>query len=255
MRPLAAAFLALAACSLAARAAEAPYADGERLTYHFFWGVFLVGRGTFEARRDKDGSEEFTVVVRSNDFISALYPVEDTLRSRFDPGRQRSLSWEQVRREGPHRVWEQAWFLYDLGHGWMHSLLTGESKWYEIPREGVLDKLSLVYSMRHKDWRGKDRYSATLGNDRGNQAVEVRKLGTGVVTLDDFPPIAAFRVEPDPQYMRGFVKRGRMVAWVSDDARKIPLRVVSKLPVGSVSAQLVKAEGVGDWPTGAGAKP
>lgn len=253
MRPTAslalAAILGLAGATVAAEGL--PYADGERLTYHFYWGVFMVGRGTFEVRRQKGAVDEFTVVVRSNDFISAIYPVEDTLRSRFDPERQRSLSWEQQRKEGPQQVWEQAWFLYDLGHGWMQSLLTGESKWYEIPRDGVLDKLSLVYAMRHKDWRAKDRYSATLGNDRGNHTVEVRKLGTAVVSLEEFPPIAAFRVEPDPQYLRGFVKRGRMVAWVSDDERKIPLKVVSKLPIGSVSAQLVRAEGVGEWPTGA----
>lgn len=241
----------LALAAAAAPPVEEPYADGERLTYHFYWGLFMVGRGTFEVHREKGGIEEFTVVVRSNDFISAIYPVEDTLRSRFDASRLRSLSSEQVRKEGPHRVWEQVWFFYGPGYGWMESYLTGESKWFEIPSQGVLDKLALVYFMRHKDWRRRDRYAATIGNDKENHPVEVRRLGTEVVKLDDFPPIASFRVEPDPQYLRGFVKRGRMEAWVSDDTRKIPLKVVSRLPVGSVWAQLVRAEGVGEWPTGA----
>jgi hypothetical protein len=235
-------------------ASDLPYADAERLTYHFYWGFFMVGRGTFEVRREKGGTEEFTVVVRSNDFVSTIYPVEDTLRSRFDPVRKRALFFEQMRKEGPHRVWEQAWFLYPFEHGWMQSLLTGETKWFEISPQGVVDKLSLIYLMRHRDWRVRDRYAATVGNDKGSQTVEVRKLGTEVVKLDDFPPIAAFRVEPDPQYLRGFVKRGRMEAWVSDDDRKIPLKVISKLPIGSVWAQLVRVEGVGEWPAGAPGK-
>ncbi|MCC7519811.1 MAG: DUF3108 domain-containing protein [Verrucomicrobiae bacterium] len=245
-----AALTGLTPAAVAASPRAAPYADGERLTYHFYWGPLKVGHGTFEVRREKDGIEEFTVDVRSNGLIAAIYPVEDRLRSRFDPTRLRGLSNEQVRSEGTHRVWEQTWFFHDVGHGWMQSLLTGETKWFEIPAEGSVDKLSLVYLMRHKDWRARDRYRATLGSDRGVQTIEVRKLGTEIVTLDDFPPIAAFVVEPDPKYLRGFVKRGRVTAWVSDDPRAVPLKVLAKLPVGTVQAQLVKAEGVGAWPTG-----
>lgn len=256
MRRTFVALLCLASLAADAPAAASdvgrPYADGERLTYHFYWGMLMVGRGTFEVRREKSGIEEFTVTVRSNGLISTIYPVEDVLRSRFDPERLRGVSAEQIRREGPHRVWEQMWFYHDLGHGWMQSLLTGETKWFEISPQGVVDKLAFIYLMRRKDWRAAGRYRAPLGSDRGSQEIEVRKVGTGIVTLDEFPPIAAFGVEPDSAYLRGFVKRGKMQGWLSDDDRKIPLKVLSKLPVGSVSAQLVQAEGVGDWPTGGG---
>ncbi|NUN93466.1 MAG: DUF3108 domain-containing protein [Verrucomicrobiae bacterium] len=246
-------FASLAAdASAASSPSDRPYADGERLTYHFYWGMLMVGKGIFEIRREKTGIEEFTVTVRSNGLIAAIYPVEDVLRSRFDPARSRGVSAEQIRREGPHRVWEQMWFYHDLGRGWMQSLLTGETKWFEISSQGVVDKLSLIYLMRRKDWRAADRYRAHLGSDRGSQTIEVRKIGAGIVTLDEFPPIAAFGVEPDPAYLRGFVKRGKMQGWLSDDDRKIPLKVISKLPVGAVTAHLTQAEGVGDWPTGGG---
>ena len=45
----------------------------------------------------------------------------------------------------------------------------------------------------------------------------------------------------EPQLLEGtglFVKEGRLKLWLTDDARRIPVRMRSKVPVGSVSADL-----------------
>ena len=226
-----------------------PFQVGEKLTYHFYWEVFMVGRGTFEVREiQEDGSYVFVVQIKSNDFISNLYPVEDLITSVFDLKRKRAIRFLQDRKEGANRVHEETLFSYKAGQGTTESLITKEKKEFEIPKKGVQDKLSFIYYMRCLDWQDRSEASTTLGNDKGNYEVKITKLKTETLKLDDFEKIQTFKVEPDMEYLAGFVKKGKMSVWVSDDRFKIPVRVVSKLPAGTVSASLVKVEGVDGWP-------
>ena len=224
-----------------------PWSFGEKLTYHFYWGFIMVGRGTFEVEK-KDSNSLFTVHVQSNDFISALYPVNDELRSLFNHRKMESINFNQDRREGNDRVWEETFFYYHLKLASTESYITGEKKWFDIPEKQVQDKLSTIYYMRCLDWKTRTSATTTLGNDKGNHDVKITKLKTETVETDDFRPIPTFQVEPNMEYLSGFVKKGKMLVWVSDDTFKIPVRVEAKLPIGTVRAILVKVENVKDWP-------
>lgn len=49
----------------------------------------------------------------------------------------------------------------------------------------------------------------------------------------------------EPQLLEGtglFVKRGRLKIWLSDDARRLPVRMRAKVAIGSVSADLESYE-------------
>src|SRR5687768_17199357 len=88
-----------------------PFRVGEKLTYHFYWGFFMVARGTFEVVEiQKDGSCVLTARGFSNNFISAIYPVEDAFTSFFDLQRLRSVRFHQDRHEGRDHVWEETFF-------------------------------------------------------------------------------------------------------------------------------------------------
>ncbi len=227
---------------------ETPFQVGERLTYHFYWGPFMVGRGTFEVEStDREGVYRFVIDGRSNDFISKLYPVEAHLESDFDWTKQCSIRTLQNRSERAKSTWEESWYYPEKSIASTQSYVSGETKWFEIPQTGVLDKFSMIYFMRGLEWSRRDFASAILGNDKGNYEVKVKKLKEETVELPNFAPIPTFKVEPNTEYLGGFVRKGKMVVWVSDDEHKIPVRVVSQLPVGTVSARLVKVENVKDW--------
>jgi len=226
-----------------------PFRTGERLTYHFFWGPFMVGRGTFEVESSqRPGVYRFVIQAKSNDFISTLYPVTARMESDFDWARQYSLHSMQNRMERNTRIWEETWFYPQQRLAGTQSYVSGERKWFEIPEAGVLDKFSMIYFMRGLEWKGRNMATALLGNDKGNFEVTVKKLKEETVKLPDFTPIPTFKVQPDTSYLGGFVRKGKMVVWVSNDAHRIPVRVDSKLVVGTVSARLVKVENVSDWP-------
>jgi hypothetical protein len=61
---------------------------------------------------------------------------------------------------------------------------------------------------------------------------EIRRLGM----------FDAFYVEPLAEFKGLVERRGRVWIWISADRRRLPLLVKSKLPFGSVTATLVKAE-------------
>ena len=235
--------------SASARAADAlPFKEGEKLTYHFYWGIFMVGRGTFEVQRDSSGGYVFEVRGKSNDIISAIYPVEEAITSFFDPRFMRSTRFQQDRKEDGDHTWEETFFFYSFGLGSTQSYVSGETKWFEIPKKAVQDKLSTIYFMRCQDWDQQNEHSVVLGNDKQNYEVRIKKLKAETIKLDDFSAIPTFKVEPNTEYLGGFVKKGRMWAWVSNDRFKVPIRVVAKLPVGTVSAELVAVKGIDDWP-------
>lgn len=242
-------FLVLAVVApVTAKNIVTPYKPGEKLTYHFYYGPLMVGRGTFEVNTGKNSEyEKLTVKVKSNAFISALYPVEDELTSTFDPRYRRSIRFVQDRHEGGSHVWEESFFFYDLNHGEMLSYTTGESKWFEIPSSRVVDKVSTVYYMRYLDWMHRKKAEVLLGNDKSNYKVTMTKLGLETIETDDFIPIPTFKVQPNTEYLGGFVKKGTMYVWVSNDQFKVPVKVEANLPFGTVSAILVNVEGIPGW--------
>ncbi len=228
--------------------AENPFQAGERLTYHFYWGPFMVGRGVFEVFEGmKTGRFRFVIEAKSNDFVSTLYPVFAHMESEYDSVNRTSLRFLQKRSERGRVTWEESWFFPERKLGGVQSYTTGEAQWFEIPGAGVQDKFSLIYFMRSLDWTGRDSASAILANDKGNYEVTIRKISEEQITLPDFKSIPAFKVEPTSDYLEGFVKKGKMTAWVSRDEYRIPLKVVSHLSVGTVSARLVKVEKVRGW--------
>lgn len=226
----------------------APYQVGEQLTYTFYWGLFLVGRGTFEVARNPAGNLLLTVQGKSNDFVSAIYPVDDRMTSEFDPEHTRSIRFLQDRREGRHRCWEETFFFHTMRQAAMQSYVTGENKWFDLPKGAVQDKLSIIYFMRGKDWGKKGEHGATIGNDKGNFEIRVKKIASQNLELDDFAPIPTFQVEPSVNYLSGFLKKAKVRAWVSDDHFKVPVRITIEAAFGTLTADLIKVRGIEGWP-------
>jgi hypothetical protein len=226
-----------------------PFKEGEILTYHFYWGIFMVGRGTFEVKREeKTRNYIFDLRVKSNDFISSIYPVDSIYTSFFHPKKLRSVRFLQDRKEGTSRYWEDTFFYDAMTLASTQSYISGETKWFEIPKAGVQDKLSTVYYMRTLNWDDRESAKIVIGNDKKNYEVEMKKVLREILSTDDFKDIPTFVVEPNMEYMSGYVKKGKMTVWVSDDTFKVPIRVISKLPVGAIRAELVRVEGIQDWP-------
>jgi hypothetical protein len=112
-----------------------------------------------------------------------------------------------------------------------------------LPVSCIQDGFSLIYYIR--SYKGKNRignFSIMIHDDKKNVDVKVYVLEKRKISTD-IGEIRALKVKPiiTTTGVMGAERTGDMVVWVSDDVRRIPLRIVLTLKwVGDVYIDIVK---------------
>jgi uncharacterized protein DUF3108 len=181
----------------------------------------LAGRSTWR----------FEMSVLSNDFLSKFFLVRDTIVSWIDPKSFRSLRYEKHSVEGKRVRDELTEFDYENGT----ALTDGKL----VPlEEATLDTLSSVYYLRTLRLDGDKPIALQVFSGRPHTlGVEIQARETIVVPAGKFQTI---RVEPKSAGTSLVGKN--LVLWLTDDARKIPVQLRSKLKVGTLVGRLKSIE-------------
>jgi hypothetical protein len=175
----------------------------------------------------------------SNDFLSKLFLVRDYMVSWVDPRTFRSLRFEKHTVEGKRVRDELTEFDYEKG------VALVDEKGKNVRLEGAtLDTLSSVYYLR------------TLPLDPGGEkppvemqvfSDEPRSLKVEVQGRERIAtPAGTFstiRVEPKSTGSSLIGKGKNLVLWLTDDERKVPVQIKSKLKVGTLVGKLKSIEG------------
>jgi hypothetical protein len=206
--------------------------DGERLTYEILYSSIPAGHARLEVTSQGHGDNEIyriTSTAQSNDVISLFFKVDDRIVSEVDATTFESRYFEKRLREGPNRKDERTY--YDA-NGVVRS---GDRA---IPVEpGTRDILSALYYVRGQDLRvGEDVVISTFDGGKNYEA-RVRVLRRESVRTGD-RDYDCLVVEPH-LYDGPFAKTGRILVWLTDDRRKLPVLLKSKVKVGSFVARLV----------------
>jgi hypothetical protein len=105
----------------------------------------------------------------------------------------------------------------------------------------TLDVLSALYVARIRGVPETGRLELPVFDNGKRYTLGVRLLGRERL---DLPPPFGKKTPTlvvEPLLLEGtglFVKEGRLKIWLSDDARRVPVRMRSKVAIGSVSADL-----------------
>lgn len=206
--------------------------DGERLTYEILYSSIPAGHARLEVTTHGHGDNEIyriTSTAQSNEVISLFFEVDDRIVSEVDATTFESRYFEKRLREGPNRKDERTYYDAD---GVVRS---GDRA---IPVEpGTRDILSALYYVRGQDLRvGEDVVINTFDGGKNYEA-RVRVLRRESVRTGD-RDYDCLVVEPQ-LYEGPFVKTGRILVWLTDDDRKLPVLLKSKVKVGSFVARLV----------------
>jgi hypothetical protein len=168
----------------------------------------------------------------SNNFLSKFFLVRDNIVSWIDPKTFRSLRFEKHTVEGKRVKDELTEFDYEKGV----AKQEGEDP---VPlREATLDSLSSVYYLRTLKLDGQKPIALQVfSREPRILNVEIQGRETIVVPAGTFPTI---RIEPKST---GSGLMGKnLVLWLTDDARKIPVQIRSKLKVGTLIGKLKAIE-------------
>ena len=127
---------------------------------------------------------------------------------------------------------------HELKKAYYKSLKNNTEKEMEIPVK-CQDALSCLYFFRSLDLDLNKEYEINVNSDEKNWILRVAVLkqvpSKDIRSMGSFPAIL---VEPKAKYQGLFVKKGRVKVWLTDDKRKIPILMSSKIPFGSVSASI-----------------
>ena len=221
---------------------EIPFQPGEKLEYSLKWGFFPVGSATLEVLPGKvDGNESLyhlSFRVRTNSFADKIYKVRTEIQSVVSSNFSRSLSYRKKQREG--RTQKDIFVQFDYKKNRASYQEKGQAISYlDIPSK-VFDPLAIAYFFRIG--------ALSSSFTRSLPTCDWKKLQNIVVKTTTREKIKvpagtyyAFGTIPEMKNLRGVFKKspdGVLKVWYSDDGAKIPIKISSKVVVGSFTASL-----------------
>jgi len=209
----------------------------EKLLFDVIWGGWsfrwvTAGRATLELLpAEVPGAWEIRSLAWCNGFFQTFYPVRDTVLSLIDSRGIYPLKFEKHLHEGGYKASLSA--VYDQAR---HTVSTQDTV---LPIEPFThDVLSAFYYIRTQRLVVGD--TLELAAVSGKKKYSLKVLCHGRETIE--VPAGTFKtliVEPVLKEDGLFKAKGKLTIWVTDDEAHMPVKMQSKIPVGSIKAELV----------------
>lgn len=216
---------------------------GERFVFDVGYGPIVAGEAIMEIPKTDtiNGRECYRVVFRVNSTpsFSWVYKVEDYYETYLD--RQGIFPWRFVQkiREGSYR--RDFYAEFDQ----IRNIARTPDGTYQIPPY-VHDVVSAFYFVRTLDFSktrvGEKIFLENFYKDK-TYPLAVKFLGRQRVQVNagEFDCII---VEPLIREGGLFKSDGRVIIWLTDDERKIPVKVSTQIVIGSIYAELREVSGI-----------
>jgi len=222
--------------------AEMPFGPGEKLSYDLYWTFVKAGNATLETLEsgpvDGHPALHFRALAQSTPFVDTFYKVRDSIESWVDPGVTRALLYKKDQVEGSYvrhylvRFDKNGNVAYRYSHGALKNAVI-------IPL-GTFDPLSMLFFFRTKALFAGMTFAApvTDGEKSITGTARVVRRETIKTKAGEFDTLL---VEPDVRNIGGVFRKSpdaTLQVWITNDARRIPVRVQSKVVVGHFSMEL-----------------
>jgi hypothetical protein len=208
---------------------------GETLTFSIRYGMIRAGEATMEIAGIDTirGHPCYHVVskAKSNNVFDAIYKVRDRVESWMDVDFLYSRQFRKILREGSYRANQEIEMDQESGMARYQ-----DGRVFELTA-GAHDVLSAFYYVRTQDLEPGQEFNLESHADRKNVPLRVRvhgreRLETPAGNFD------CIVVEPMLRTPGLFKQEGSLTIWLTDDARRMPVVMKSKIPVGSISVIL-----------------
>ncbi len=213
-------------------------AASERLEYDVRWLGIKAGESSLEVTRT--GEDRITIISTavSEGWVDIIYPIRDRAVSVIGTGSGwRPVNYHLKTREGKKRKDREVVFDGAGGKALYIDHLKGTEKEHELPEE-IYDPLSAFYVVRWYDLVVGASVYVPMFDSKRVWDVEVKVLRKERIEV----PAGTFDTVLIQPLMKSdgiFSRKGKMYIWLTDDEKRIPVRLKSKVKIGSVYAELV----------------
>lgn len=218
-----------------------PFSIPEKLVFDLTWTGVKAGTATLEITNDKD-MINIVSTARSADWVSVFYTVEDRIESRLSRAHTQSIiglpqNYRIKTREGSHRRYNEVIFDREKRRAFFINHLDGKNKHTDI-EENTFDPLSCLYYVRTlKIETGKSVF-VDIFDSKKMWKVEVEVLRKEKIKT----PLGSFSTIVIKPLMKSegiFNRKGDMYIWLTDDQKHVPVKMQTKVALGSITATLV----------------
>ena len=218
------------------------FKGGEYLRFDVNYEFITVGEAVMRVNDTLYNNRkclEINFTVDSKSFFDLVYKVRDRYRTYLDAAGMFPWKFEQHIREGGYT----RDFIAEFDQR-NHVARTTEGQ-YKIPAY-VHDIMSAFYFARTVDYTNfKPGQKIHLQNFYKDSTYEldVRFKGRQEIEVQA-GKFKCIVVEPLAKEGGLFKSEGRVYVWLTDDERKIPVRVSSKVAIGSIDSELIEYRGI-----------
>ncbi|MEO0269385.1 MAG: DUF3108 domain-containing protein [candidate division WOR-3 bacterium] len=215
------------------------FSEGEELVFHVYYGAFGAGIAYLRVLKS-DSIFHFQAQGHTNKFFSVIFYVNDRIDTYSDSNFL-PLKQEKNLHEG---TWKKSmWYKFDYD-----SLKVYDSDGKVSKMEkGAYDVLSIFYKLRNENFKIGDTLKLLLFADRKIYKIytlveKKQKLKTLIGEKDAIKLILLMEKSGEYKGKSGleaiFGGKGGLEIWLSDDEKKVPLYMSTRVWFGSVRAVL-----------------
>jgi hypothetical protein len=218
-----------------------PFNIPERFEYDLTWTGIKAGTSTLEII-DNGNSIKIISTAKSAKWVSVFYTVDDRVESILTKNKYEQFIGQPVNyriklREGRYKRDKEVIFRHDVSKATYIDHLNNEKQEFDMP-PFILDPLSSFYYLRMINLVVGEPAYVTIFDSKKVWDVEVQVLGKEKVSLTS-GEVDTILVKPLMKSEGIFYKKGDIYIWLTDDKKRIPVKLKTKVAVGSVTATLV----------------
>lgn len=223
--------------------ATIPFTEGEKLVFELSWTVIPAGEAVLEVRPQTlvngDKAWHFRMTAETNSFVDTFYKVRDQIDAYTDERMNHSVLYKKKQREGDtHR---DIVVTFDHPNNKVqYSNFNNKKKPVKI-EPGAFDPLAAFYFIRGVEMVDgslierpvTDGKKCVIGRLKVVKREKV-KVKSGIYDT--------WLIEPELKHIGGVFeksKNAKLQLWVTADERRMPVKIKSKVVVGSFIGELV----------------
>lgn len=217
-----------------------PMTVPEKLIFDLTWAGITAGSATLEAVAAPEGVK-IVSTTQSARWVSVFYPINDHVEALLDksssaaPGAPKHYRLQL--REGRSRRDREVSFDRMKQKASFVDHISGDRG--EVPlRDNFYDPLSCFYYVRSLQLAPQRSVFVNIFDNKRAWKVEVRVLRKERIRtrLGEFDTLV---IKPLMKSDGIFTRKGDMLIWLTDDRRRLPVKVQTRVSVGSITATLV----------------
>lgn len=219
-----------------------PFSPDEQLVYQIRWETIEAGVACFDVLSETTVGQHpcrhFSLKVETSPLVDVFYEVRDKHDSYTDLALNRSMRYSKKETGSEQRDilvqfdWEKRMATY--------SNFNNDRKPITIP-PGTFDPLAAFYKLRCMDLGNKKEVEFPITDGKRSFMGRAKVLGQETITCFN-TTYDTYVIEPELIHFGGVFKKSdksRLRLWITTDERRLPVRIQSKVIVGSIIGELV----------------